>query len=110
MEDALIVHLDPWRDISGVFAVKAKRYGWRDGADLVPADRHSWAYRCAYPAHVRDGLDRRSHGLTGSDPGIPIPAGDRVTGPLPKVPRTLGWWWSYPRPRLARRRGPSSLA
>ena len=36
LEGALIVHLDPWRETHGVAADKARRYGWRSDARLVP--------------------------------------------------------------------------
>jgi hypothetical protein len=35
-EGALIVHLNPWREVGGVFADKARRYGWPAHASLVP--------------------------------------------------------------------------
>jgi hypothetical protein len=36
MEGAMIVHVDPWREIGGMFADKARRYGWPESASLVP--------------------------------------------------------------------------
>ncbi len=36
LEGALIVHLDSWREVGGVFADKARRYGWSAEASLVP--------------------------------------------------------------------------
>jgi hypothetical protein len=37
LESALIVHLDPWRETHGMYADKARRYGWRSDAGLVPS-------------------------------------------------------------------------
>ncbi|HET7531115.1 MAG TPA: hypothetical protein VFJ98_09175 [Mycobacteriales bacterium] len=37
LEDALIVHLDPWDDTHGMYAAKARRYGWPAQATLVPS-------------------------------------------------------------------------
>lgn len=36
LEGAFVVHLNSWRGVSGVFALKARRYGWDDDATLVP--------------------------------------------------------------------------
>jgi hypothetical protein len=36
MEGALIVHLDPWQEVGGMFADKARRYGWAQETSLVP--------------------------------------------------------------------------
>lgn len=37
LDQALVVHLDPWRETKGVFADKARRYGWPSEARLVPS-------------------------------------------------------------------------
>jgi hypothetical protein len=37
LDHALIVHLDPWRETKGVFADKARRYGWPSEARFVPS-------------------------------------------------------------------------
>jgi hypothetical protein len=37
MEQALVVHLDPWRETKGVYADKARRYGWSSEERLVPS-------------------------------------------------------------------------
>lgn len=36
LDQALIVHLSRWRDTSGLFADKARRYGWQEDAELAP--------------------------------------------------------------------------
>ena len=37
LDQALLVHLDPWRETKGVAAEKARRYGWPSGARFVPS-------------------------------------------------------------------------
>jgi hypothetical protein len=37
LDEALIVHLDPWRETKGVYAGKARRYGWPSEERLVPS-------------------------------------------------------------------------
>jgi hypothetical protein len=37
LDEALIVHLDPWRETRGVYAAKARRYGWPSEARFVPS-------------------------------------------------------------------------
>jgi len=37
LDDALIVHLDPWRETHGVYADKARRYAWPTDAPFVPS-------------------------------------------------------------------------
>lgn len=37
LDGALLVHLDPWRDTSGRFAAKARRYGWPSTTRFAPS-------------------------------------------------------------------------
>lgn len=37
LDEALIVHLDPWRETHGVYADKARRYRWPSDAPFVPS-------------------------------------------------------------------------
>lgn len=37
LDEALIVHLDPWRETHGVYADKARRYRWPSDASFVPS-------------------------------------------------------------------------
>ena len=37
LNESLIVHLDPWRETKGVYADKARRYGWPSAARFVPS-------------------------------------------------------------------------
>jgi hypothetical protein len=37
LDSALVVHLDSWRETPGLFADKARRYGWRSEARFVPS-------------------------------------------------------------------------
>jgi hypothetical protein len=37
MDQALVVHLDPWRETKGVHADKARRYGWPSEERFVPS-------------------------------------------------------------------------
>jgi hypothetical protein len=52
LEGALIVHLDPWREVDGVFADKARRYGWPADASLVP---QMYTVRVGEPADLSAG-------------------------------------------------------
>jgi hypothetical protein len=37
LEQALVVHLNPWRETKGIYADKARRYGWPSEARFVPS-------------------------------------------------------------------------
>ena len=93
LERALMVHLDPWRETHGVYADKARRYGWPNEARLVPSLLTVRDHQPADPSakDVRL-LSLGLHGVHAQDSTRLISAGhdSRATGELAFADGTLG--------------------
>jgi hypothetical protein len=93
LHDALIVHLDPWRETRGMYADKARRYAWPSQARFVPS---LLTVRQGGPADLSRGdarlLALALHGVVTQDARRLVPAGEgaAVTGELVYADGTVG--------------------
>jgi hypothetical protein len=93
LDEALIVHLDTWRETGGLFADKARRYGWSSEARLVPS---LYAIRKGRPADVGRTEARMLalalRGVVAQDSRRLISVGDRraLTGEIAFVDGIVG--------------------